>query len=172
MHYGRTFKWPNNTNIFLKLILYIIKTKWCFQQYDILVAFFFWWVLDDVLLWLCYRMMHMCFFDLCRMRWKRPVVDCPLMLVSVFNVVEFFFDGEFWLPNLCRTSVYLWRVLGVTGPEPRSVLAMFFGLDRRGDGRMLGCSPSGGKCRTVECGLYWQYADSAEHKKFGLCLWL
>jgi hypothetical protein len=77
--------------------------------------------------------------------WKRPVVDCPLMLVTVFYVVEYFFDGEFWLPKLCRrTSVYLWRVLGVTGHELRSVLAMFCGLDLRGDGRLLGCTWSGG----------------------------
>jgi hypothetical protein len=80
----------------------------------------------------------MCCFDRCRMRcnldvlpeWKRPVVDCPsvdcpLMLVSGFYVVEYFFDGEFWLPKLCRrTSVYLWRVLGVTGHELRSVLTV------------------------------------------------
>jgi hypothetical protein len=76
------------------------------------------------------------------------------MLVSVFYVVEYFFDGEIRLPKLCmRTSVYIWRVLGVTGHEPRSVLAMFCGLDRREDGRLLGCSQSGGMCRTVKCGL-------------------
>jgi hypothetical protein len=76
-----------------------------------------------------------------------PVVDCPLMLISVFYVVEYFFYGEFWLPKLCRrSSVYLWRVLGVTGHELWSVLAMFCGLDRRGDGRLLGCTRSGGMC--------------------------
>jgi hypothetical protein len=95
---------------------------------------------------------HTCCFDHCRKQCnldllpdlKRTVVDCPLMLVSVFNVVECFFDGEFWLPKLRKgTSVYLWCVLGVTGHELRSVLAMFCGLDRRGDGRLLQCTRSG-----------------------------
>jgi hypothetical protein len=45
------------------------------------------------------------------------------MLVSVFYVVEYFFDTEFWLPKLCRrTSVYLWRVLSVTGHELQQIL--------------------------------------------------
>jgi hypothetical protein len=79
--------------------------------------------------------------------WKRLVVDCPLLLVSILYVVEYFFDGQFWLPKLCRrTSVYLRHVLGVTGHELRSTLAKFCGLDRRGDGRLLGCSRSSGMC--------------------------
>jgi hypothetical protein len=82
--------------------------------------------------------------------WKRPVVDCPVVdcpaviLVSVFYVVEYFFDGEFWLPKLCRrTSVYVWRVLGVTGHELRSVLAMFCGL--------AGCWDAHGLVECVNC---------------------
>jgi hypothetical protein len=42
-----------------------------------------------------------CCFDRCRLRcnldvlpdWKRLVVESPLVLVSVFYVVEYFFDG-------------------------------------------------------------------------------
>jgi hypothetical protein len=120
----------------------------------------FWWVLDDVVLRLCCQVMHMCCFDRCRMRcnldvlpeWKRLVVESPLMLVSVFYVEYFLLSVSSGFRSCAGGLLYVNGVyLLLRGMNFGVCLRCFCGLDRRGAGRLLGCTRYGGMCWVYTC---------------------